>query len=436
MFAPSSGVPPSVTEKDGEQSHEDSAILVPVARRPDPNFVFKPTHSESEQQTKAAQERAEKIERMIVKSKEAKAKVDTATEQKKLKAKKRGRVEGEDPAVVQMKPADGASFQTAWQDCRERTSSSIALPQKPRIVMSHEQYLTIMRTGLLTRYQQEQYHEVDALIDIELAQYEKIVISGLLTLPQERAFQQQLVKYTDSLHKIALQQQMNLRLPSLGISQEVFDHVQALGLLKAPQIHEYPIHRRLMRVEENQLVDLKLAGVVSAYQEKLYEEARKQHKQYKIDYQTRLLALLQTPPHMQVEIPYLSISPLQLQSMISAGLVSPLQNDQYAKQCQEPFQYISVLPEQYQAMVEAGILSEAQKTTYNQQVSDIKNFGRMLLPGENPPRAVLSRTGQSHNQPPPPPPTKRMKKSEASQLLAEASNAAPKPAVLGDGSQG
>jgi hypothetical protein len=220
-----------------------------------------------------------------------------------------------------------------------------------------------------------------------------------------------------------------------SVSQEVFDHLHALGLVKTSQMHEYSIRRRLMKVDREQFAKLKAAGAVSPIQEGMYEEASHQYKQYQIDYQTRLLALLQTPPHMQVEIPFVAISPFQVRGLFAAGLISPLQNEQYAKQYQEQFQYMSILPEQYQAISDANILTEAQKLAYKQQVQHIQRYGRLLVPGEKPPQA------QPALPPPPPPPTKRMRKkedlshSESLQLNPNAAFAT-KPASTGGVPQG
>ena len=221
---------PQSAVQDGQQSLEggaapeiavQTAAQVLVAKRPDPKFVYKPMRPSDAElraaEAKAAQERAEKIERAIIKAKEAKAKADSAAEQKKLKAKKRGRADGDEPEGAAKKPADAAAATMAPHTGNGSSFEppEVVFPQKPRITMPHEQYLTTMRSGVLSKYQQEQYHEVGAIVDVELMQYEKMVDRGLLTVLQEQTFQHQLSNYMQTLQKVALQQQMNLRLPSL-----------------------------------------------------------------------------------------------------------------------------------------------------------------------------------------------------------------------------
>ena len=238
---------PQSAVQDGQQSLEGGAapetaaqVLVAnvTAKRPDLKLVYKPLRPSDAElraaEAKAAQERAEKIDRAIVKAKEAKAKADSAAEQKKLKAKKRGRAGDDEPDSALKKPADSAAAALAPHSDQGSgfEPPEMVFPQKPRITLRHEQYLTVMRSGVLSKYQMEQYHEVGAIVDVQLVQYEKMVDKGLLAVMQEQAFQQQLSNYTQTLHNMALQQQMNLRLPSLRYQCQSHVHRSMIAIVE------------------------------------------------------------------------------------------------------------------------------------------------------------------------------------------------------------
>ena len=356
---------------------------VVVARPPDPNFVYIPKSAAAAAASpadpvaaaKAAADKAEAIEKVILKQRE---KAQKAAELRNLKKKKKG---PEDEVVPHPEAA-----QVAEVPVRRAM-------KRPGILITKEQYPGIMRTGLLTRYQQEQYHEQGHLVNVELDQYEKLVAAGHIHILQQQAFQQETKTYVHTLQDAEVQAQMNLLLPSLSVSQECYEQMRSAGLLSPVQIRAYPIRNLLVKIDRVQFDKMVQAGVVSPYQHKVYEEAFGLHQQYKIDYHARLLALLQTPPHLQVDIPYLSISPYQFQYMAAAGFLSPHQQDQHEKQLHHSLQYMSILTQQYEALLSTGLLSPQQKMQYEAQLLHIKQHGRQPLPGEVP---------RHPNQKPPP----------------------------------
>jgi hypothetical protein len=386
---------------------------VVVARPPDPNFVYIPKNaaaaaanpSDPAAAAKAVAEKAEAIERQILKAREARDKAQKAAELRaqNLKKKQKG------PEGEPLQSGNNVPIPTAWP---------VAPPgvRKPVINVSKEQYPSIMRTGLLTRYQQEQYHEVGVLVDVELDQYEKLVAAGLIYVLQQQSFQQQTKTYVHALQNIELQAQMNLRLPNLSISNENYEQMRAAGLLSRAQLREYPIRNLLVRIDRPQFDKMVQAGVVSPYQHKVYEEAFGMHQQYKIDYQAKLLSLMQTPPQMHVDIPYLSVSPYQYQHMAAGGFLSPHQQEQHEKQLHAPLQYMSILTQQYEALLYTGLLSPQQKMQYEAQLLHIKQHGRQPMPGEIP---------RHPNQKPPPPPPRRKKGGKDQDKDGEAKASAP-----------
>ena len=391
---------------------------VVVARPPDPNFVYIPKNaaaaaanpSDPAAAAKAVADKAEAIERQILKAREArdKAKVSLALKAAQLRAqnlkKKQKGLEGEP-----VPSGNNVPIPTAWP---------VAPPgvRKPVINISKEQYPAIMRTGLLTRYQQEHYHEVGVLVDVELDQYEKLVAAGLIYVLQQQSFQQQTKTYAHALQNVELQAQMNLRLPNLSISNENYEQMRTAGLLSPAQLREYPIRNLLVRIDRPQFDKMVQAGVISPYQHKVYEEAFGMHQQYKIDYQAKLLSLMQTPPQMHVDIPYLSVSPYQYQHMAAGGFLSPHQQEQHEKQLHAPLQYMSILTQQYEALLYTGLLSPQQKMQYEAQLLHIKQHGRQPMPGEIP---------RHPNQKPPPPPPRRKKGGKDQDKDGEAKASAP-----------
>ena len=383
-----------------QQSITNATIL---ARGPDPEPAVLPPRSlleinaalkeaEMAAAQKVAQNRSEVIERAIMKSREA-------AELKKIKKKGKDRVDKDGIPIPDDEPLQEKNGNANFVDGKIRMQLQGSI--KPKLIMTRDQYLLVMRTGNLSKQQQELWHETGSLVEIDLPLYEKLVALELIYLLQQQSWQQQYKAYVHILQSEALGTQMALRLPSLSIPQENFDQMREAGLVTATQIYEFPINLRLTKIEMPQFQKMVQAGVVSPYQHKIYDRGFAAYQQYQLDYQARLLALLQTPPHMQLDLPCIAISPIQYHHMIASGFLSPHQQQQYEQQANQPLQYVSLLTQQFECLSQHGMFSPHQKVQYQAHLQSIKDCGRQLMPHEMP-----------DAQPKPPPPKKSKRKDE------------------------